>query len=422
MTVPSAAWLWPRRNPQEAIRSDLASLYEFIRLRVMGAGLVIAIAVGIITGWPSGPFVQLAAAGVFLHALYLRLSGTPPGRMTLLIDGAGIALATLTMSIPVVTATAFCFYAVVASVLANRANIKWVGIFVIAWVAFSLTWMDRHGRTPYEPDVRVIIEVSTVTFFAAAITLIVAAVIARLRQAEQERREAADELQRSNEELERLIQTKDRFVASVSHELRTPLTAVLGLAQELSGPTTDLSASDLDEAHRLIAGEAEEVASIVEDLLVAARADIGEVRVFPEDVQLEDLVAQTLTSLSPRPTSVSVSGTSRAFADPVRVRQVIRNLVVNADRYGGPNIRIDVGYRDGRAHVSVADDGGGIPGDRVDQIFEPYQTAHDPSATVGSIGLGLSVSRTLARLMGGDLEYTGQAGWSSFTLSLPAAD
>lgn len=401
-------------------RPDLALLYEQIRLRIMGIGVVTAIVVGIITGWPSGPFVLLAVLGVFSHALYLRVSATAPSGMTLMIDGVGLALASLTMSIPVVTATAFCFYAVVASILVSGRHIKWVVLFTISWIAVSLLWMERNFRTPYEDDVRVIIEVSTVVFFAAAITFIVAMVIARLRQTEQERGAAIAALRESNSRLEDLVAAKDRFVASVSHELRTPLTAVVGLAQELSSPSADLAGSELEELHELITNQAQEVARIVEDLLVAARADIGEVTVFPEPIAVAELVADLIDSIPEvQRLTLTVTGEATAYADPVRVNQIIRNLLINACRYGGDEARITIRPLGELSAIDVADNGSGIADTDVQRVFEPYQTAHDQDRQTQSVGLGLAVSRTLARLMEGELSYERQGEWTVFTLLLP---
>jgi signal transduction histidine kinase len=403
-----------------ATASDLARFYERIRLPVMAVAVVVSLAVGFVIGWTRGPYVEIAAATSFSHALYVRWRGSRPGGMTLLIDGAGIALATLTISIPVVTATAFCFYAVVASVLVSSSNAKWVGLFTVTWIGFNLWWMREGFEIPYEPRTRVIIEISTVTFFAGAITLIVAKVIAQLRRTEAERSQAAYALEASNARLERLIESKDRFVASVSHEMRTPLTAVIGLANELESPSTQFTPEDLQEFHRMIVCEAEDVARIVEDLLVAARSDIGEVAIFPQALELGPLVAKTVGATTAVGDRIeAVAGDARALADPVRVKQVVRNLLVNAVRYGGETLRVTVGEESGRPFIEIADNGSGIATGDVERIFEPYQRAHTPHEEIGSIGLGLGVSRTLTRLMGGDLTYARRDGWTVFTVSLP---
>ena len=114
-----------------------------------------------------------------------------------------------------------------------------------------------------------------------------------------------------------------------------------------------------------------------------------------------------------------MKGTGHAVADPIRVKQIVRNLLVNASRYGGESVRVSVLEKRDVAVVEVADDGSGISSEAAIRIFEPYERADRTASAAGSIGLGLTVSRTLARLMDGDLEYQRRDGWSIFVLSLP---
>jgi signal transduction histidine kinase len=116
---------------------------------------------------------------------------------------------------------------------------------------------------------------------------------------------------------------------------------------------------------------------------------------------------------------VEISGHATAYADPIRVRQIIRNLLVNAWRYGGLEIRVALEERDNWAQVHVTDDGPGIPPEDRERVFEPYERAHHRFGQPASVGLGLTVSRQLARLMGGTLTYEYENGWSKFSLSLP---
>jgi two-component system sensor histidine kinase PilS (NtrC family) len=111
----------------------------------------------------------------------------------------------------------------------------------------------------------------------------------------------------------------------------------------------------------------------------------------------------------------------RAIADPVRVRQIIRNLVTNAIRYGGSRVHVEYAEGDERVVLTVRDDGSEIPPAERERIFLPYFSAHDPGSLPSSVGLGLTVSRQLADMMGGRLAYTFDDGWSTFTLELPSA-
>lgn len=224
------------------------------------------------------------------------------------------------------------------------------------------------------------------------------------------------------ERLEEMVESKDRFIASISHELRTPLTAVVGLSQELDRNMHMFNAEDVAEFIHMISDQATELSHIIEDLLVAARADIGTLAVRPERL---DVMATVEALTSP---SLAYAGSERlpiigeapdAFADGVRFRQVIRNLLTNARRYGGENVHVEVGTRRNLVTISVVDDGEGVPEDRIEAIFEPYERAHSEPSQPGSVGLGLSVARQLTRMMGGDLSYTRVDGATRFEMSVP---
>ena len=223
--------------------------------------------------------------------------------------------------------------------------------------------------------------------------------------------------------LEHLVEAKGDFIAAVSHELRTPLTAVVGFAELLRNPDADLSTSDRAELIASIAEQSDEVTSIVEDLLVAARTEIGELAVVAVPIDLRAQTAQVLETLD-QSGSIAVVGTPpKAVGDPVRVRQILRNLITNAKRYGGDQISIELEMHSGtHASITVRDSGDPIPAEDRERIFQPYERAHNQPGIAGSIGLGLAVSHRLARLMGGDLTYRHQDDHTMFQLSLPLTD
>ena len=226
--------------------------------------------------------------------------------------------------------------------------------------------------------------------------------------------------------LESLVRSKDEFVASVSHELRTPLSAVLGFAQILRDESQNLTAAERRELTNTIANEANDIAGIVEDLLVAARAEIGVLHVTAVPVDLRANVAQVVEVMSPESQEVIHIGQRasglRAVGDPVRVRQIIRNLLSNAIRYGGDTIMVDVVALETTVLLAVSDNGPGILPSEQERIFEAYEIAHDPGSQPSSVGLGLAVARRLSRLMGGDLTYERTGNISVFELQLPRAD
>jgi signal transduction histidine kinase len=226
--------------------------------------------------------------------------------------------------------------------------------------------------------------------------------------------------------LEELVRSKDEFIASVSHELRTPLTVVAGMAQELNERLDVFSPEEASELIELMVDQSRDMSDLIEDLLVAARADIGKVTVRVGPVDVGAAVRRVLGSLRPRErvrVTESWDGPADppdalALADAVRLRQVVRNLVTNALRYGGDEIRVVVSPQESSVAVRVSDNGPGIPEQDRERIFEPYHVAHDSAGQPSSVGLGLTVSRKLAELMSGSLEYRHDGG-TVFELTLP---
>jgi signal transduction histidine kinase len=229
------------------------------------------------------------------------------------------------------------------------------------------------------------------------------------------------ERQAARTELEQLIRTKDEFVASISHELRTPLTAVLGFTEELRriGAVDEEGRPYLD----VVAEQSAEMAAIIEDLLVAVRADLDIFTVVENPLRLEGEARVVLRSLEPRVTKpIRIDdGAAVVIGDSGRVRQIIRNLIINADRYGGDHVEIRISRVDGMGVIEVCDDGAPIEDELRERIFLAYESTGRVQGRTAALGLGLSVSRRLANLMGGSLEYDHRDGWSVFRLALPAA-
>ncbi|MCP4966312.1 MAG: PAS domain-containing protein [bacterium] len=232
------------------------------------------------------------------------------------------------------------------------------------------------------------------------------------------------QLRATERRLERLVADKDRFIASVSHELRTPLSAVLGLSEELATNWERFEEGELRELTGLIAAQSADLALLVEDLLVAANLDAGRVAISGAVVDLKELAARALADCqrsNPSVDSVEILGpTTLAFADPVRTRQIIRNLITNAVRYGGDEVAVNVGASN-RPYVAVIDNGEGIALEHRESIFVAYFQAETQERILGSLGLGLSIARELARRMDGDLSYCYEDSRSSFRLDLPQA-
>jgi signal transduction histidine kinase len=228
------------------------------------------------------------------------------------------------------------------------------------------------------------------------------------------------EMVRVHGRLEELMRSKDEFLGSVSHELRTPLSSVLGFSAELCDRYQDFDEDERQELIALIAVQGQDMANIINDLLVAARADLSGLVVEPSLIDVATDIQEVLKHLPDVVTDVEYPvKPPEAFADPVRVRQILRNLIVNAARYGGRRVEVGVNSKNGFAVVQVRDDGEGIPKGEWESIFDPYQRSHYRKGQPASVGLGLTVSRMLARRMDGDLTYRYEDDQSVFELTLP---
>ena len=244
------------------------------------------------------------------------------------------------------------------------------------------------------------------------VTLLVpaAAVYAYSRIARRQVREREASYEVRLETDRQLLESKDEFIASISHELRTPLTSIVGFTDILL--EDDMDPVESHELLMLVGKEAAELQRMVEDLLTAARLDASALNFEFEDVAIRDEIKAVADPLQRAGHSVSVNGVAATVvADRTRLRQVLRNLMSNAVRHGGPVIEVlgevvDDRYRDG-----VADE-------VVERLFQRF--VHDGKASVvgGSVGLGLAIARSLAAEMGGDLRYERIDDWTVFTFEL----
>ena len=168
----------------------------------------------------------------------------------------------------------------------------------------------------------------------------------------------------------------------------------------------------------VIAAQSEDVAYLVDDLLTAERAASGNLTIWAVPTDLGRELESVLGLLPNRP-PVRILETAPVLADGLRTRQIIRNLLTNASRYGGADVEVEVDVKDGAGRLTILDNGEGVLGIDEDRIFDPYYRSHTEVARPDSVGLGLAVARQLARLMGGDLVYRRRDGWTRFELTLP---
>ncbi|MHA6780528.1 ATP-binding protein [Pseudonocardia saturnea] len=229
-----------------------------------------------------------------------------------------------------------------------------------------------------------------------------------------------DELEGAERQARESEARTKRFVADAAHELRTPLAGVQAVAEAAVAPGLD--AEERDRLHLLLLRESHRAGRLVDDLLALARIDAGiELRREPvELLALAETEAERVRLRAPG-RAIAVSGSPVTVpGDPVRLAQVVANLLDNALRYADGTVSVTVGPG---AQVQVADDGPGVaPVDR-ERIFDRLvrldeaRTAHD-----GGAGLGLAIARGIARAHGGDLRCVAppQGGGAAFALTLPS--
>lgn len=214
-----------------------------------------------------------------------------------------------------------------------------------------------------------------------------------------------------------VVVEKDRFIASVGHELRTPLASVIGFGDLLAN--AEMEPSEVRELASLVVSQGMDLSAVVDDLLVAARAELGTVSVRRVGLEVAAEVEAVLEALiGIGEVRVDIPGGLWVWADPLRLRQILRNLLTNANRYGGPDVVLAVAEEEEWVRIEVSDDGDGIPEAVREKIFDSYVRGPD-SRVPESLGLGLSVVRQLAELMSGTVSYRYEGGRSVFTVKLP---
>jgi signal transduction histidine kinase len=290
----------------------------------------------------------------------------------------------------------------------------------------------------------VIIVVVTGTIVATALALLALQILARsARQLELQRAEvaasrdrlldAAEQLEARTHLAEEANRAKAQFLTTMSHELRTPLNAIDGYASLLEmgvrGPVTEAQAQDLARIRR----SQRHLLALVNDVLNFARVEAGRIEWEIRDVLLEDVLQAVEAVLLPQIESKQIryrrsecdSGLT-VRADPEKLRQILVNLVGNAWKFtpAGGEISITCTSDDRLVHIRVTDTGRGIPPEKLATIFDPFVQVdrHLTPESQQGVGLGLAISRDLARGMQGELEVSSAPQVvSSFTLAVPRA-
>jgi len=251
---------------------------------------------------------------------------------------------------------------------------------------------------------------------------------------QQSRQQAAHDLQLLRDEREKLIgeleqanRLKSSFIARMSHEFRTPLTSVIGYSDQLR----EIRENDKEAQHHLeaIGRGARYLLNLVENLLDQARIEIDQLTLNPSGCDLQEMSHEIEQLLRPvaRQKQLSLAWwfdaeiPARLWLDATRLKQVLINLVGNAIKFtqqGG--VSVEFAWQAERLQVSVADTGPGIGEADAADIFQPFRQGRDGNRANGA-GLGLAISQTLVRAMGGEIELITEKGSGSrFEFSIKA--
>jgi signal transduction histidine kinase len=242
---------------------------------------------------------------------------------------------------------------------------------------------------------------------------------------------ARQEIAAAHAEAKRANKAKSEFLAAMSHDLRTPLNAIGGYADLAAdgvfGPITEQQRNAMARIRR--AGN--HLLTLINDILNFAKVEAGRVHFEITDVPVSELVASAGAMIEVEAAAKGISLEVRRGADRVRARvdrertvQILTNLLTNAVKFtDAGSITVDWQADDRAVRVDVRDTGRGIPADRLDAVFEPFvQAGRSAEERQQGVGLGLAISRELARAMGGDVTVESEvAQGSTFRLAVPRA-
>jgi PAS domain S-box-containing protein len=237
-----------------------------------------------------------------------------------------------------------------------------------------------------------------------------------------------NELALAKEAAERASQAKSDFLSSMSHELRTPLNAIIGFSQMLEYDSS-LNADQLDNVHEILkAGR--HLLDLINEVLDLAKIESGRIDLSIEAVDLGAIaddcqqLIQPLIAARQLSLTLDIPPGAAVRGDRVRLKQVLLNLLSNAVKYNHENgsIRLAVApSNDNRVRIAVIDTGPGIPQERFAELFQPFNRLNAEHSEVEGTGIGLTITRRLVEMMGGEIGVESEVGrGSTFWIELPA--
>jgi signal transduction histidine kinase len=389
--------------PQETSvrqRSSIESFldeYQKIRFYLNLGGLVLILTI-LLGGWwrVGSPVPFVGALGVMgSHAAWCRINQTRAPKVMLVVDSTMIGVMMFSSSAdPAAIAATVAFIALLVVLFSE-------GRWMAGLLAYNAALLVGSSIKASGATAESLGSLSGSVFAVCAIVVV---------------------MYKVRRWLGRLDANRSQMVGTVSHELRNNLTGMVGLTDVVVS-MPDLQPSEARELIAMAHQQALDATEIVEDLLTASRLEGSALTLSAGEVDVNAEVVDTARRFQGTGTEIGLSLEDTlplAWADALRTRQVIRNLLSNAIRYGGPEIQIRSSHDAGTVLVAVVDNGDGVPTEDEATIFLPYRRSTKGRRDAASVGLGLWICRQLAHGMGGGLEYRRSDGLTEFVLTLPS--
>lgn len=236
------------------------------------------------------------------------------------------------------------------------------------------------------------------------------------------------ELKVAKEQAESANRAKSEFLANVSHEFRTPLGAILGFSQLISIESGD---NEVKSNARVIEHAGDHLLSLINDILDLSRIEAGKISVMPEQLSLYEIVQECIVLITPAAMKRGITidnmlvqkNEYSAFVDPLRIKQVILNILSNAVKYNRENGSISIKIVPGAGNnweLQISDTGEGLDENQLQHLFQPYERVGADRHSVEGTGIGLAISRQLMELMDGSISCKSVKGIGSvFTVDIP---
>lgn len=391
-------------HPSSGTRSTFHQLTDtYLTARwYMGTGLIALTVLLANVGEVGREIWAVAAAGavILAHAFAMRLWGMNGAIVALLLDATATAVAAMLIArasddhLPIVLT-----FVIAATIISLFTELRTRLMFLVYISVLTLASMLIVENWEFSS---VVDEFMFSLFAAGLISGVISVIRTRLMEVDASRAQT---------------------IGVVSHELRNHLTGVVGAIDLVTDDDSQLQPGEANELLQLALQQAVEAEEVIEDLLIASRAERGVLDAIIEPVDLAPLTETVIRRTSVESSDILYDfshGPVWAMADPLRYKQIVRNLLTNAQRYGGDTIRVSIERIDDIVSVAVADNGEGVDAADLSTLFQAYRGGNNQGVS-GSSGLGLWIARSLAHKMNGELVYERRSGQTVFELTLPAA-